>query len=522
MTSARTITTKSNHYFGSLVALAALAMMVAMILAAKPSYAASTTFTVDSTLDFADPNQTDNICDVDLSNATLCTLRAAIEQANTNNNPSEVDRIEFDIPGTGAKIIKPGTALPVITEPVVIDGYSQPGATPNTKTVGNDAVLKIVLDGTNVPDGDGLDIDASGSVIKGLVINGFGNSGIAIAGESVGTRIEGNFIGTDPTGTLDRGNGGDGVLVFGRSSETVVGGSTLDKHNVISGNGGAGVFLFDSNANLIRGNYVGTDKSGTKDLGNDGTGVAVNNESGTTVGGTTAASRNVISGNGDTGIFVGGSQGTKVLGNRIGTNASGTSALGNRSNGVGIAESFSEGSSDNLVGDGTFAGSNIIAFNGRDGVAVFADTSAGNEISRNSIFSNGGLGIDLGGPGEYSVTNVSTPNDAGDTDTGPNGLQNKPVLSSAKTVSGKTTIKGTFSSNTGQTYTIEFYSNPSGDEGKKFIGQKSVTTDGSGNASFTFSPATKVPAGQTITATATNESTGDTSEFSAAKGVVAR
>jgi hypothetical protein len=88
--------------------------------------------------------------------------------------------------------------------------------------------------------------------------------------------------------------------------------------------------------------------------------------------------------------------------------------------------------------------------------------------------------------------------------------------------SGKSTIKGKLNSNASQTYTVEFYSNPAGtDEGKKFIGQKSVTTDSSGNASFTFSPATKVPAGPAITATATNGSTGDTSEFSAPRKVVA-
>ena len=97
------------------------------------------------------------------------------------------------------------------------------------------------------------------------------------------------------------------------------------------------------------------------------------------------------------------------------------------------------------------------------------------------------------------------------------------VLSSAKTVSGKTTIKGAFNSgHQGFDYLIQFYSNPSGtDEGKKFIGQKIVTTDRIRNATFTFSPATAVSAGQTITATATASATAleGTSEFSPPKKV---
>ena len=206
-----------------------------------------------------------------------------------------------------------------------------------------------------------------------------------------------------------------------------------------------------------------------------------------------------------------------MLGNRIGTTANGTGALGNGVAGVLITGS---NASNNLIGDGTSAGSNTIAFNGEDGIEVQAGT--GNAISRNSIFSNTGLGIDLAGGFEDAQGN--TANDPGDIDSGPNGLQNKPVLTSAKSSSTKTTITGKLASRPDSGYTIEFYSNPSGNEGKKFIGQKSiVNTDPSGEATFTFSPSTKVPAGQTITATARSvnldASNGDTSEFSAPKTV---
>jgi hypothetical protein len=200
-----------------------------------------------------------------------------------------------------------------------------------------------------------------------------------------------------------------------------------------------------------------------------------------------------------------------VVGNRIGTSASGTAAVGNFE-GVHITN----GATNNSVGDGTLAGSNTIAFNDNHGVFVTEATSTGNAISRNSIFSNGDLGIDLNNDGV-------TPNDSLDVDSGANDLQNKPSLGSAKTVSGTTTIKGTLSSAPGKTYKIEFYSNPSGDnEGRKFIGQKTVSTASDGKAAFTFTPATAVSVGRTVTATATNATTGsphDTSEFSAPRTV---
>ncbi len=145
-------------------------------------------------------------------------------------------------------------------------------------------------------------------------------------------------------------------------------------------------------------------------------------------------------------------------------------------------------------------------------------TANNDYILRNSIFSNSGLGIDLGNDGP-------TPNDARDPDKGPNALQNKPVLTSAKTVSGITTIKGNLNSARNLHFLVQFYSNPSGNEGKKFIGQKEVLTDRSGNVAFAFKPKKKVAVGQKITATATSFELPfgrvDTSEFSAPKKVAA-
>ncbi len=429
------------------------AMMAASLMVASSARAA-TTFTVNETGDAPDAFTSSNTCDTDVfTGGDQCTLRAAIQQANAT---SGADIINFNIPGTGVQTISPGSQLPAITEQVTIDGYTQTGASPNTKAVGNDAALKIVLNGTN-DSGSGFEIPgfSSNNLIKGLVINRFtGAAGINIHGTSVGNRVEGNFIGTDVTGTLDRGNDGDGVSISVGSNETLV-------------------------------------------------------------GGTTAASRNVISGNDEHGVQIGNASQTRVLGNRIGTTAGGKGALGNGLDGVAISGS-NDSSSNNVLGDSFSGGSNTIAFNGGDGVNISGGLR--NAIDGNSIFSNAELGIDLADDGP-------TANDPGDADSGPNDLQNKPVLTAAKTVSGKTTVKGKLASRPDSTYTIQFFSNPSGtNEGKKFIGEKlSVRTDASGDATFTFSPATAVPVGQNVTATAKainlDASNGDTSEFSAPRKV---
>jgi hypothetical protein len=415
-----------------------VALMAAMLLAANPSYAAGTTFTVDSTLDASDADQADNICDASVSSTRVCTLRAAIEQANTNNDPTQVDRITFDISGTGVKTFLPDAALPTITEPVIINGYTQPGASVNTLDSGTNAKLLVQINGTDL-DFTGLKVAAPNSVIKGLVINRVSGRAIEITPESLtdvvtNVRIQGNFIGTDPSGTLARPNGVTGVGVSLLSvSENTVGGTSRASRNLISGNGLPGVVIEDDNTfasggandNLVRGNLIGTQKDGIKPLGN-----------------------------------------------------------------------------------------------GLSGVDVFTDeatsTANGNRILSNSIFSNDGLGIDLGDDGP-------TANDPGDADTGPNNLQNKPSLGSAKIVSGKTTIRGSLNSRPGAAYTVQFFSNPPGtDEGRTFLGEKmGVVVDESGHGTFTFSSSSKVVLGQTITATATNEFTGDTSEFSTPKEVVA-
>lgn len=167
---------------------------------------------------------------------------------------------------------------------------------------------------------------------------------------------------------------------------------------------------------------------------------------------------------------------------------------------------------------------NTIAFNESDGVTILGEGSKGNRILSNSIFSNADIGIDLLGDGRiFNPFEGPTANDPGDADSGANNLQNKPVLSSAMTGGSTTTIKGTLKS-TPTTFRIQFFSKPfSADpdvEGMNFVGEKFVSRGANGSVSFTFRPSSAVALGDAVTATAATG--GNTSEFSAARTVVAQ
>ncbi len=440
------------------MAFGLLLMMVALSLLMLAGANPARASTTFTVTNTADPGN--GICD-----ASGCTLREAIDAAN--DTPGK-DAIHFNIGGGGVQTIKPKSVLPTIEDAVTIDGYTQTGASKNALTQGTNAVLKIEISGEDAgPTTSGFLIRASNSVVKGLAINRFRGIGLQIGGpaaDAQDNRVVGNFIGTDPGGTTDLGNNGRGVVIFSEgTSDNTIGGSRPAGRNLISGNQGGGVGIFSSSSdNAVQGNLIGTKK--------DGRGVLTN------------------AGNG---VFIDG------------------------------------GATDNLIG-GTLSGTaNTIAFNGGDGVTVGhpdehmvgPDNSTGNSILRNSIFENA-LGIDLVGGSEIGFG--TTANDEGDEDEGPNNLQNKPRIGLAKNSGGETTVQGILDSTPNKTFKIQFFSNPAGDplEGKKYIGAKSVTTNANGNDSFSFKPENKVTAGQNITATATRNSTGDTSEFSAPEEVV--
>jgi Domain of unknown function (DUF4394)/Calx-beta domain len=496
------------------------------------------------------------------------SLRQAILDANATAGQ---DTIAFNIPGGGVQTITPLTPLPIITDPVILNGYTQPGAVPNQQFNSDNAIHLIEINGASAGANPCLRLATTASLVRGLVINRCGTSGIQLQSSAGGNRIDGNYLGTDPTGTIRRANGSHGIDI-NNSPNNLIGGLDPNERNLISGNTSNGMNISGNSAtgNLIQGNLIGLNATGNAALGNNSSGVNISSAPGNTVGGTVPAARNVISGNGSGVLFIGAATNNVVQGNYVGTNAAGTDAVGNGSGivalssaqnnlvggtvpgarniisgnsfgllltsaaavvntrvegnfigtnpagtagiGNGIGVYIPAGTSGNSIG-GTAAGAgNLIAFNFSNGI-ITDPNAPGNPILSNSIFSNGALGIDLNGDGV-------TPNDAGDADTGGNNLQNYPILTSAGSAAGDTTITGTLNSTPSSSFRIEFFSNtalsPLGfGEGQTFIGSTNVTTDASGNASFTANTGSATATGLFITATATNNVTNDTSEFSA-------
>ena len=322
-------TTISSITRSARVALLLGLLVAAVLLAAAGPARAAAVFTVNQTADVTDANFADGRCDTEpATSGNQCTLRAAIEQANES---AGTDAIRFDVPGGGgAKTIRPTSELPAIFEAVTIDGYTQPGAKKNTKTVGTDAVPLVEISGTSAGTFPlGLRIVASDVIVRGLVINGFGSGGILSGGAN--TRIEGNFIGTDASGTLQRGNGGAGVTLQGLNA--IVGGATPEKRNLISGNV-QGVNVFESGSK-VRGNLIGTKKDGASPLGNS-IGLLVP-LSDSTIGGTTASEANTIAFNSSEGVLIQSTgSGNRILGNSIHSNGRlGIDLDGGTENGTG-------------------------------------------------------------------------------------------------------------------------------------------------------------------------------------------
>ncbi|HEV7377360.1 MAG TPA: Calx-beta domain-containing protein [Pyrinomonadaceae bacterium] len=457
----------------------------------------------------------------------VVTLREAMMAANTNAPSGDapagdagLDVINFNIPVSGVQTINLTSALPTITEPIKIDGYTQPGAKANTLAVGSDAVLLIELNGANAgANASGLTLNADNSTIKGLVVNRFALFGIYLQTNGNNT-VAGNFIGTNAGGTAAYSSPNDNVGVLVKSINNIIGGTTAADRNVISGNGitgpgGTGVWIsgISATGNKVLGNYIGTDASGTAAIPNLNNGIFLVDCKFNIVGGTTPAERNVISRNGSNGLTLGGiASNNQVMGNYIGIRADGVGQLKNNFGGI----TFANTASNNTIG-GTSAGAgNIIAFNNGQGIFV-GTTNVNNAILGNSIFGNGSIGIDL----YNGVLGGVTPNDdnTGDADTGANNLQNYPVLNSAVASNGTTTIKGTLDSAFNTAFRIEVFSNTQADssgfgEGEKFLGFVNATTDASGKASFTFNVPTASVVGSLFSATATDPS-GNTSEFAA-------
>ena len=350
-----------------------VAVVLSVTVGVTDSAAAGTVVVVNSTGDGA-WDGAPGVCETATGNG-VCTLRAAFAVANTAAGAV----IDFAIPGPGVHAITPGSPLGPLTRSVTVDGTSQPGYS---------GVPLIEVSGASEPFlVAGIELTGGDSVVRGLDIDRWGTQGILI--ESDDNTIAGNYIGVAPDGQSPAGNGGEGVLIFGASGNTV-GGTVAADRNVISANGGHGVQIqrttpsspSPATGNVVEGNYVGTNATGDAAVANAFDGISlVWGAQGNTIGGSVPGAGNVVSGNGRIGISVfDTSSGNLIEGNYVGTNAAGTGAVGgNHECGIVLG-------SANTVG-GTSAGArNVISGNsGGCGLAIGgSDTVEGNYIGTNA------------------------------------------------------------------------------------------------------------------------------------------
>jgi M6 family metalloprotease-like protein len=380
-----------------------------------------------------------------------------------------------------------------------------------------------------VPNGNGVELfgGPKSNTIGGTVaaarnvISGNRYHGVAING--VGTNsnlVQGNYIGVDPAGNVAYPNQ-NGIGIWGGAIGNYIGGAGAGMGNVISGNSQNGVNLSETNTrgNRVQGNRIGTNAAGLALIPNNQMGVSIKTGARTnTIGGTTAAAGNVIAGSGLAGIEISGvgTTGNIVQGNNIGCDATGQTVL---PNGNGI--SLEGGTTANIIGGIAAGAGNRIHFNIGPGVHVEGVDTVRNALRGNSWHSNGSLGIDLT-IGDGVGMGVS-PNDTGDGDTGGNGLQNYPVLTAASRSGNTLTIQGTLDSTPSTAFFIDLYGCAAADgsgfgEGEVYLGSVAAATNAAGVATFT---ATLPGDFALVTATATKQTTNDTSEFSAAKTVAA-
>ncbi len=418
-------------------------LLLALLCPALDAHAA--TFTVTST-----------------ANSGTGSLRQAILDANASPGP---DVVTFNIPGPpGSLTIAPITALPTITGPVTIDGYTQPLTSVNTAASGTNAVLRIVLSGSASPAdtiGLGFGAGSGGSLVRGLVINGFDGLGSGVGVRifaGIGTNaiaIEGCFIGTNAQGTAALPNGAGGVSTS--AAGTRVGGSTLAERNLISGNERAGVFT--ATGSIVRGNLIGTQANGVSALGNRYGIVA----GAGTIGGSSAADANVIAHNVESGVRVCGT-GVTIERNRIFANG----ALG-----IDL-----EGGAAGLCG----------------GAGVTPNDRGDADVGNNDLQNTPVL-----------MTSWFAPV-AG----GPPGT-------------GRRQVTGYLDSTPNRAFRVELFVSASADasgfgEGEQYLGSIDITTNTDGYAWFPFAlqPAGLPLPNEVVTATATDLVTGATSEFARA------
>jgi hypothetical protein len=494
--------------------LLALVGLMTTALAAAP--AAATVFTVNDNGDAGDANPGDGVC---ATAGVVCTLRAAIDETN-----ALAAGAPHDIRFSGALTIATASNFTVTRAGTVVDGI-----TGNPDFAGTPVVE---IDGSPGGGTALLVLDGGAATLRGLVVRGrAGNAGILL--QSAANVVRGCYVGTNAAGTAAAPNG-LGIAVAGDgATANVIGGTSPGDGNVISGQSpGTGIDLHNTTSNVIQGNFIGTDVSGTVAIPNT-FGINIEVLGGNVIGGAAAGEGHVISGNDNTGLRISGANGNVVEGNLIGLDATGAGDLGNGNQGIRVDNAIlntigglAAGAGNVIAGNGDVgirlasASSTTVAGNtigldasgtvaiGNVGGGVHVFSGAANRITRNRIASTvAGLAIDLDVDGVGSGDGV-TPNDALDVDTGTNELQNFPVLNSALAGGGTTAIAGTLSSLPATTFTVELFASPSchssgNGDARTFLGATDVTTDGSGVAAVDYlHPAALVP-GTVVTATAT-------------------
>jgi CSLREA domain-containing protein len=377
--------------------------------------------------------------------------------------------------------------------------------------IGGEAAL------ANTSDGIRITGNVSGAAVEDNLVSGNAGDGIELSvnpvqpvgapGPSQNT-LSGNLVGTDKDGESPIPNGSNGISIGGNADHPAVGntiggatgltpgGACTGDCNLVSGNPNNGIALdVVVEETQVLGNFVGTDITGTADIGNAFDGVSLNSASDSEVG--SPAAPNVVSGNGADGIRVANAAAdNEVQANLVGVDAAGEASLSNDGNGVLVN---GVGTDRNLVGGAGVGEGNLIADNDLDGVRVsFGPTD--NAILGNSIVDNGELGIDLGAEGV-------TPNDAGDGDAGENDLQNFPELT-AGVAAGSTVVKGRLDSSASSDFRVEVFDNEDDDatnhgEGQTPLGAFDVTTDAAGIAEFAEVLDGTAGAGRDLSATAT-------------------
>jgi hypothetical protein len=445
----------------------------------------------------------DSIADTDTRDDTV-TLREAImlasgELAAADLKSSEADNVKGAPGPESADTI---SFDPAVFPPDAPATIALTGTLPVLST-GGDAVVGakagVIVDGGHLGF-ECFQIDSDGNAIRGLQIqnchtgivlepaarnNMIGgsdegernvisdNSAVGVRVDGSANVIQGNYIGTDASGTMSRPNSMEGIWIAPGAQENLVGGSNPGEGNVISGNSLFGVSISGVGAkgNLVKGNYIGVDASGRVAL-KDRYGVVLDGGAqNNIIGGSAPGEANVISGNQSGGVLIRGS-GTKdnlIIGNFIGTDSSGSERLGSGS-GIWLLE----GAQGNIIGGTGEGEGNVIANSGIYGILLEDAETTGNTIRGNSIYSNDRGGI------------VSRAENIG---------LDPPVIAAVNPV------QGTACANC----IVDIYSD-SGDEGKVYEGSTEADADGR----FTFD---KAPSGPYVTATAT-DANGNTSTFS--------